>query len=277
MSTDLVRGSTSHELALSAEQMDLVKRTICRGATDDELSLFLQASQRLGLDPFSKQIYAVKRWNKKAGREEMSIQVGIDGFRLVAQRSGRYAGQEGTWWCGADGQWSEIWTKGQPVAAKTVVLVVTGGVTVRCPAVAHWDEYADTRSHFWKGKPALMLAKCSEALALRKAFPQELSGFYTPDEMGAAGAPVGPDPAPPRDARDVVAALRAAMREHFVRPEAVNDLLTEFEAPDAPTLRERIASCDDLLLAAVVARIEQDAASVVDAEVVAVAAEGSAS
>ena len=72
------------------DQKALIKRTICKGASDDELSLFIGQAGRLGLDPFNKQIYAVKRWSRDEGREVMSIQVGIDGFRLVAQRSGEY-------------------------------------------------------------------------------------------------------------------------------------------------------------------------------------------
>lgn len=269
MSTDLT-ARTAHALPLEQHQITLLKDTICKGASDAELHMFIQAAERLGLDPFSKQIYSVPRWDKKEGRHVRSIQVGIDGFRLVAQRSGRYAGQEGTWWCGPDGVWKEIWTSNQnPVAAKTVVLVVVNGVQVRCPAVAHWGEYADNNSSFWKGKPALMLAKCSEALALRKAFPAELSGYYTPEEMTQAGVgPVAQPPAePPRDQRDSVRALRDAARAHGLKPPQVDGYLDDANVPRAASLRERIALADDVTITGVVAQIEADA-RVVDAEVV---------
>lgn len=290
MSTDLTRtGQPSAEITLSRDQIDLLKRTIFAGSTDDEFALLLQASQRLGLDPFNKQLYGVKRWDSKQKRNVMALQVGIDGFRIVAERSGRYAGQEGTWYAGPDGQWLEIWNRPEhPIAAKCVVLKQGPNGSVRVPAVAHWDEYvATTRegapNQFWRTKPAIMLGKCAEALALRKAFPQELSGFYTPDEMGQASngmapPPAGPPPVEPKDNRDVVAALRASMRQHGVTPEALGPLLDAARAPKVEPLKNRIAMTDDLVLTGVIAEIEaahqiQDAEVVPDPEAEAFAAE----
>jgi phage recombination protein Bet len=187
---------TAIELAstLTDEQVRLIKDTIIPGASDDELALFVNQANRTRLDPFAKQIYSIKRYSSVTHSQVYQVQISIDGARLVAQRSGEYAGQTPTYWCGADGIWVDVWLQDVPPKAAKVG-VYRNGFVEALTAVALWDQYAvkdkdGKLTTMWKKMGSLMLGKCAEMLALRRAFPMELSGLYSTEEMDQAGGEV---------------------------------------------------------------------------------------
>ena len=178
-------------------------------ASDADLGVFFHQCQRTGLDPFARQIYMIGR--KDRGQIKYTIQTGIDGFRLIARRatdaSRGTLGYEDTLWCDESGQWTDVWLRREPPAAAKVTVIRNGE---RFPAVALFTEYAGYKydgglTKMWADKGALMLAKCAEALALRKAFPQDLSGLYTSDEMQQADNGQQSAPAPVSRTRQQVA------------------------------------------------------------------------
>ena len=169
---------------LTREQIDLIKRTVAKGASDDELALFLYQCKRTGLDPLNRQIYFVKRWDSDEGREVGAVQTGIDGLRPIAHRAGRYRPDDETPTFAYD-------EKGDLVSAAVKVFTFFPETKewYKVPAIARMSEYAQTKKdgtpfRSWKKMPHIMLAKCAEALAIRKAFPNELSGIYAFEEFG---------------------------------------------------------------------------------------------
>lgn len=163
-------------MEFNSEQVELIKTTVAKGTNNNQLALFLYTCKRTGLDPLAKQIHCVVRTTKNG--PVMSVQTAIDGYRLIADRTRAYAGND-----------DPVYDNEQtPKKATVTVYKLVGGI--RCPftATARWEQYypGDLQGFMWKKMPHLMLGKCAEALALRKAFPAELSGVYTYEEMHQA-------------------------------------------------------------------------------------------
>ena len=168
-------------------------------APEADLHVFFHRAKTTGLDPFSGQIHMIgrKSWDSESRSKIMkyTIQTGIDGYRLIARRAADAAGHVLSMsepaWMHQDGTWREAWSRqwGYPIASR--VIVYRDGQPF--PGVAMFDEYVQTTkdkdgnvrpNSMWEQRPAGQLAKCAEALALRKAYPADLASIYTDDEMG---------------------------------------------------------------------------------------------
>jgi len=191
MSKEGVLEVTSNQEFWDEKQIAALKQIGLDNAPKGELGVFLHYCQRTGLDPFARQIYMISRGGK------YTIQASIDGLRIVAQRSGKYGGQTKTLWCGDDGVWKDVWLEKTPPTAAMVGVYVLGNEHPTY-ATAKFDSYAVSYSGklsgLWAKMPDLMIAKCAEALALRKAFPQDLSGVYTSEEMEQVDTHAKPTP-----------------------------------------------------------------------------------
>lgn len=202
-------------LEFSEEQRRLIRDTYANGASDSEFAVLLEIAKARRLNPFTRQIHFVKRYDKQKQRDVWAAQASIDGLRAVAERTRLYDGQdepvyeydhEGKLMCCRVKVWRKDWSR--PVVG-----------------IAYYSEYVQvTRdggpNSFWKEKPHVMLAKCAEALALRKAFPEDAGGLYCPEELGG-DAPQLPSPHMPHgvpaegvelldNADEVIAAIEAA-------------------------------------------------------------------
>lgn len=179
----------------SKDQLDALRHLGLEKATKADLAIFFHQCKRTGLDPFAHQIYMIGRWDSRSGSMKYTIQTGIDGYRLIAdrvdERTGGKHGYEDNLWCGPDGKWVDVWLSPQPPAAAKVTVIRNGQ---RFPAIATLSEYGQVKKNgdltaMWQKMPANQLAKCAAALALRMAYPQDLSGLYVQEEMQQASNP----------------------------------------------------------------------------------------
>lgn len=174
---------------INEQQVKLWAELYCKDASSAEIKLFLNLCDKTGMSPEARQIYMIDRWDSKLKRTVKTPMFSIEAFRLIAERSHKYSGQVGAWWCGADGVWKDVWLSEKPPAAAKVG-VLRSDFKEPLYAVATYRSYCQTKQdgspqQNWSKMPDVMLAKCAESLALRKAFSQDLSGLYTIEEMKA--------------------------------------------------------------------------------------------
>lgn len=161
--------------AVTSEQLDLIRRTIAQGATDDELKLYLFDCARQGVHPLDKLVHFTKRSGK------YTPITSIDFMRIRAADTGEMAGSDEPLFV----------SEGTAVFSATVtVFRMTQGQRFAYTATARWSEYKPDQNDFmWRKMPHTMLGKCAEALALRKGFPRQLAGLYAKEELDQADAP----------------------------------------------------------------------------------------
>lgn len=191
-------------------QLDLVKRTVAADCNHDEFSLFVEVCKRVGLDPFRKQIYAMVYSKDDPDKRKLSIITGIDGFRAVAARNQDYRPDDAEPSITYRDDLKDPVTN--PLGIEKAVVrafkLAPNGEWHPVVGVAYWDEFAPV-AEIWeysqeagKRQPSgkfklggnwirmgrIMIVKCAEAQALRKGWPEDLSGVYAPEELARADA-----------------------------------------------------------------------------------------
>ena len=163
---------------------------ITKGTPPPQVQIFATICKEKSLSPFQKQIYLLpfKQKNGDTWVTHYACIVGIDGYRTIAERTGKYAGSD-------DVKFNDDKTEFQcrdaglknPITATVTIYKIVAGQRTPFTTTASWDSYvpANEKKRFnWNRMPYLMLGKCAEALALRKAFPEALSGLHAEEESG---------------------------------------------------------------------------------------------
>lgn len=167
-------------ISFDSAKLALIKNTVARGLTDNEFEFFISVARARGLDPILNQIHAVVRGT--GDKAKMTIQVAIDGFRLIAARTGDFAG--------IDAPKFKYDAEGNPTRCQITVYRMVQGQRCAFVAEAKWCEFVPegNQAFMWQKMKEVMLAKVTEAQALRKAFPADLSGLYEDAELHQADA-----------------------------------------------------------------------------------------
>ena len=178
MTLPALKNSTA--LAFTDSDKANLKQSLCKNLTNGEFETFIKVCVEKRLSPFKNQIYAIKRGNV------VGHQTSIDGYRAIAGRTGMHDSTEIFYKAKGEGKpWLDYWEDDHaPSVAKAVVY--KRGSSRPFTATAKFSSYRVDKNPLWRTMPENMLAKCAEALALRKAFPEDLSGLHTAEEMAQA-------------------------------------------------------------------------------------------
>jgi phage recombination protein Bet len=175
------------------ELTTVLQNSLYPGAKADSIKLVLGYCKAAGLDPMQKPCHIVPLWNSKAGAMQDVVMPGIGLYRVQAARTGEYAGVTEPEF-GPD---VEEVLGGQvityPAWCKvTVKRRLRTGEVAEFTAKEFWKENYAAKggkeksiapNAMWAKRPYGQLNKCSEAQALRKAFPELIGAQPTAEEM----------------------------------------------------------------------------------------------
>jgi phage recombination protein Bet len=188
------------------EMLDVLRNSLYPGAADESIKLVLGYCKAAQLDPLQKPVHIVPMWDRKSKSMRDVVMPGIELYRVKAARTGQYAGcsepEFGPDVTQALGGASVTF----PAWCKVTVRRMVGGQVAEFTAVERWTENYATAGRdsvqpnaMWSKRPYGQLAKCAEAQALRKGFP-EIGAGPTADEM--AGKSIDGDLPPPTPIAD---------------------------------------------------------------------------
>lgn len=202
---------------MGSREIALVRQTLAKDCTDSEFDLFMTYCKHAGLDPFRRQAYALVFSKENSKKRQMSIITGIDGYRAMAARNGDYRPDNRAPRITYDENLKDALTNPLGIESCEVsCFKKAGGEWHEIVGVAYWDEFAPVGEEWaydpqenrrkptgkytlqkdnWKRMARVMIAKCAEAQALRRGWPEDVSGSYIQEEVDRATIDLTPSEA----------------------------------------------------------------------------------
>jgi phage recombination protein Bet len=192
-------------LNFSAQQLSLVRKTAAKDSNDVEFNQFIEFCRMARLNPIKRQCYLFIYNKANPTKRQPVIVTAIDGLRSIADRTGNYRPDEKAPRFTYDDKLKGELNPLGLVKAEVSVFKFAHGAWFASPGEARWEEFAPIRDKWgdgedgkrhktgkreidptkegWTRMPHLMLAKCAEAQALRRAWPEDLGGIYGEEEV----------------------------------------------------------------------------------------------